>query len=193
MSIADKIAKRTFPTLEVPICLDAALSAEYDSAVASVDRLSKAQRLAAEAGSSRARNPELASARKTADEVKARMRESTLVVRVVGVPFAEYNKIQRAHPGRKGHAEAFNPYTFFGDFLYKTATWREPDGEWEPISATAREQWDKLVDNLTDGEYEQLANAVHALNKRPQTAAFLVDSASTRTSDETSESPETSE
>jgi hypothetical protein len=172
MSYADKISKRTFPTRDVVLCLDAALSAERDAAIAEVTRLSQVQEKAREAGSSRMRNPELAAAQKKVAELEERMRDSLVTIRVTGVKYAEYNSIQFAHKPRKGHNEAYNPISFFPDLVYKSSY--EIDGETvTKLTDTPRSAWDALVEELTDAEFTELANAVIAVNGIKAGTGFL--------------------
>jgi hypothetical protein len=187
MSLSEKISKRTFPTTEVKFCLDAALSAERDQALRDLAdaRATDSGRLASNVAGA---------AQKRVAELEKAMQDSIVTVRVVGLPFAEYNKIMRAHPPRKGKPEGLNPETFFPDVVYKSG-WLVEDGK-DPIKLadTPRSEWDALVAVLTDAEFDDLAKAVNVVNRTLQEVGFLGrGSGKTEDSSGTSESPAPSE
>lgn len=185
MSLSDKIAKRTFPTQDVVLCLDGELSQEREKALQAVADARKNNRLAG--GGVKAVLDRVA-------DIESRMKDSIVTVRVVGLPFAQYNKIQHAHPPRKGHMEAFNPLTFFTDVVYKSSLLVVPDTDPVPLTATPRKEWDEFVDALTDAEFGQLARAVAEVNNTGREYGFLGrPSEATLDSSATSESPEISE
>lgn len=163
---------RTFPHRDVTICLDGAASADREMLLA------KQRRTPAEA--------------KQLKEIEARMKDSLLTIRVVGVSRAEYAKIQRAHPGTSP-MQAFNPDTFFYDFIYKTGF--EVDGdEVTPLSSWNRSEWDAITADLTEGEWNDLAQAVHDMNvKRVETGFLSRGSVTTEPSTPTSEQPDPGE
>lgn len=178
MSLSSYRAKRTFPSRTVTICLDAALSAEKD-------RLLR-QRFAA----GDKVPPALAKAFKDLD---ARMTESLLTIKVVGVPFAEYHKIQMAHPARKDVREPYNPLTFYPDVVYKTGLLVEGETE-TPLRDSPRGEWDELVAGFTSAEMIALTEAVDDVNGNRVNPDFLLTgSATIPGSSETSGSPATSE
>ncbi len=172
MSLADKLSKRTFPTQDVTICLDAALGAERDALMTQ-------------------RGPAAAKRLKALEE---KMRDSLVTIRVTGVPYGEYLKVQRQHPGRKGiDFTGFNTETFWGDFIYKTASIVDGD-DVQKLTDVPRKQWDELVDGLTAADLDALAIAVDATNsKRVETGFLSIGSASTEPSSPTSEPLETGE
>lgn len=152
--MSKKNRTRTYPYKDVTICLDAALVSERDALMVKVGKGRK--------------SPEVA---KQIHDLEARMRESLLTVRVTGVPRAEYSKIQRAHPGKTA-TQAFNPDTFFTDFVYKTGF--EVDGdEVTRLSEWDRSEWDEIADGLTDVEFTELATAVHETNVQRVETGFL--------------------
>lgn len=154
--MSKKNRKRTYPHKDVTICLDAGLAAERDALMASIG----ARRSPAEV--------------KAVKELEDRMRDSLLTIRVVGVPRLEYAKIQRAHPG-KSQGQAFDPETFFMDFIYKTGF--EVDGdEVSKLSDWERSEWDEVAGGLTEGEFTELATAVHICNIERVNTAFLSSS-----------------
>lgn len=178
MSLSSYRAKRTFPSRTVTICLDAALSAEKD-------RLMR-QRFAA----GDKIPPALAKAFKDLD---ARMADSLLTIKVVGVPFAEYHKIQMAHPARKNVNEMYNPLTFYPEAVYKTGFLVEGDEE-TPLRDSPRREWDELVSALTSAEMIALTEAVDDVNGNRVNPDFMrAGSAPIPSSFETSGSPATSE
>jgi hypothetical protein len=186
MSLADKISKRTFPTKDVVLCLDAALGAERDAALAELAE-------ARSRDSGRLASNTTAPLVQKVNEIEDRLRDSLITIRVVGLPFAEYNKIMRAHPPRKGKQEAYNVETFFPDVVYKSGSLVEGD-EVTKLTDSDRKEWDALVDLLTDKEFDVLVDAVLATNRTLQEVGFLGrGSATTTDSSETSASPETSE
>lgn len=183
MSLAEKKNKRTYPTKDVTICLDAALSAERD-------RLMARQ---AQPSDDRVRSGKASIAKEIA-ALEDRMRDSLLTIRVTGTDYATYNSVQFAHKPRKGRMEAFNPTTFFTDIVYKTSY--EVDGdELVALRDQPRGDWDEIANGLTDAEFTELANAVIATNGVRAATGFLDRNASGTTPDssETSGSPETSE
>lgn len=167
---------RTYPHRDVTICLDGERGGERD------DLLGKKR----EGG------------RLTPDEAKrlkqleAEMRDSLLTVRIPGVPRSEYLKIQRAHPA-KNPIQAFDPDTFFYDFAYKKGF--EVDGEEvTPLSEWKRAEWDDITEGLTEGEWNDLAQAVHDMNvKRLDTGFLSRGSGATEPSSPSSEQPEPGE
>lgn len=170
MSLSSKRGKRSFPYTDITLCLDAALAAERDSLMREI-----------------AKSKVAPSVKKRLNEIENQMRDSLLTVRVTGVPYPEYMKIQRAHPKRNGIPEVFNPETFYSDFVYKTGY--EVDGEnLTKLSDQPRKDWDEIVGELTTGEMTVLANAVESNNGRPVETGFLSQgSASTEPSPQTSE------
>lgn len=186
MSLADKISKRTFPTKDVVLCLDAALAAERDALVADLAQARKS-------GEGRLASSPVEKLTKQINELEERMRDSLVTIRVAGLPFAEYNKIMRAHPPRKGKQEAYNVETFFPDVVYKSGSLVEGD-EVTKLSESPRTEWDALVEVLTDKEFDTLVEGVIATNRTMQEVGFLArGSATTAASSEISESPEPSE
>jgi len=165
-----KNRKRTYPHKDITICLDAELGAKRDALMTQRGPQAKKQLIALE----------------------QKMQESLLTIRVMGVPRAEYVKIQRAHPGTTP-VQAFNPDTFFLDFIYKTGF--EVDGdEVTKLSTWDRSEWDEIADGLTDGEWSDLATAVHEMNAtRVETGFLSRSSVQTGHSSQTSEQPETGE
>ena len=169
-----KTRKRTYGHRDITICLDAELGSERDALIAN-----------------KRKSPDEA---KRLKQIEEEMRESLLTIRVVGVPRAQYAKIQGAHPGKPGTMQAFNPDTFFSDFIYKTGFEVEDDGNLSKLSEWNRSEWDEIADGLTDGEYTDLASAVFDLNKtRPDTGFLSRGSASTEPSSPISEQPEPGE
>lgn len=150
MSFSEKLGKRTFPTRDVTICLDAALGAERDALMS-------------------VRGPQ---AKKQLAELEERMRDSLVTIRVTGVPVGLYVKLQGMHPRRDGRAEVFNPETFYPDFVYRTASIVEGD-ELEKLSELPRAQWDEFAENLTTAELNALAQAVHDTNTEKVETGFL--------------------
>jgi len=163
---------RTFPHRDVTICLDGAASADREML------LSKQRRTPAEA--------------KQLKDIEERMKDSLLTIRVVGVSRAEYAKIQRAHPGATP-MQAFNPDTFFYDFIYKTG-FEVAGDEVSKLSEWDRADWDAITEDLTEGEWNDLAQAVHDMNvERVETGFLSRGSATTEPSSQTSEQPEPGE
>lgn len=161
---------RTYPYEDVTICLNAELAAERDALMSQ-------------------RGPQ---AKKALAELESRMRDSLLTIRVTGAPRAEYMKIQRAHPATTA-TQTFNPDTFFLDFIYKTGF--EVDGETVTrLSEWPRAEWDEIADGLTEGEWSDLAVAVHRTNAtRVETGFLSRGSVSTEPSAPNSERPATGE
>jgi len=187
MSLSDRIKKlesRVFPEAQFSFCLNPGLSSERERLL---------QELARERSSNR-RSTNASQVLKKIGEIEARIREAIVTIRVVGLPFEEYNAIQAKHPPRKNKAEAYNPVTFFGDVTYRTGVYVE-DGE-EPVSvqsAVSRAEWDKLVKQMTNAEYTDMANAVIRANNENDVPGFLLPvSGTTRDSDVISASPEES-
>jgi hypothetical protein len=173
--MSKKNRTRTYPHKDVTICLDGAAAAERDALMVKV-------------GKGR-RSPEVA---KQIRDLEDRLRESLLTIRVTGVPRAEYDKIQRAHPGKTA-VQAFNPDTFFTDFVYKTGF--EVDGdEITRLSEWDRHEWDEIADGLTDAEFTAVATAVHEMNvQRVETGFLSRGSVQTEPSSQNSEQPESGE
>lgn len=185
MSLSEKLAKRTFPTKDVQLCLDAALSAERDALMA---ELSAARKKSDARLSSTSKG-----LTKQVAELEDQMRAATITIRITGMPFAEYNKIMRAHPPRSGRQEVFDPETFYPDVAYKAGSLVEGD-QVTKLSESPRAEWDELMGVLTDGEFDALALAVNSVNRTLSGVGFLGRSSEqTDDSDETSGSPETSE
>lgn len=162
LSLSEKLSKRTLPTQDVTLCLDGALTAERDALLSRIAELEKKRQKDAEAGSDRARNPELAKALKAVADIEERMRESQVTLRISGLPFVEYNTIMRAHPPKKGAQSPFNAETFFLAAAKVSAQYVGDDGELEAISD---DDWSVLEQSLTDGEHDLLANAVLFVNR----------------------------
>lgn len=186
MSLADKISKRTFPTKDVVLCLDAALAAERDALVVELAQARKSSE-------GRLASSPVTALTKKINALEEQMRDSLVTIRVTGMPFAEYNKVMRAHPPRKGKQEAYNVETFFPDIVYKSGALVEGD-QVTKLADSPRSEWDALVDVLTDKEFDVLVESVIATNRTLQEVGFLArGSATTDASSGTSDSPETSE
>lgn len=185
MTFSEKLAKRTFPTRDVKLCLDAGLVAERDAVMAQIRQTQGPDaRVRSGAGV----------LQKRAAELEEQMRESLITIRVTGLPYALYNKIMRNHPPRKGKAEAFNPESFYSDLVYKSSSLVEGE-TLQPLTEVPRAEWDQLIESLTDGEFDILAGAALEVNRERgrQIGFFETDSGTTPTSSETSESPDPSE
>jgi hypothetical protein len=183
MSLSDKLQHRTFPTKDVTLCLDAALSAERDAAMAELAKQQQDSRLASGKGA----------IQKRITEIESRMRDSLVTLRITGLPFAEYNKAVHANPPRKGRQETFNPTTFFLYVARKSTQYIDEAGEAHDITG---EEWDRIESGLTDGEHDNLATAVIEVNRTQglQGVGFLGRASEKITgSPETSGSPELSE
>ena len=172
--MSKKNRTRTYPHQDVTICLDAGLAAERDALLQKV----KGRKSPADV--------------KAVKDLEDRMRDSLLTIRVVGVPRVEYAKVQRAHPG-KTPLQAFDPDTFFMDFIYKTGF--EVDGdEVSKLSEWNRSEWDEITEGLTDGEWSDLCQAVHDTNVERVSTGFLsVSSGQTEPSTPNSGQPDPGE
>jgi hypothetical protein len=186
MSLSDKLQHRTFPTKDVTLCLDAALSAERDAAMAELVK-------AKDADSGRLAGNGTGAIQKRITEIESRMRDSLVTLRITGLPFADYNKAVHANPPRKGRQETFNPTTFFLYVARKSTQYIDEAGAAHDITG---EEWDRIESGLTDGEHDNLATAVIEVNRTQglQGVGFLGRASEKITGSlETSGSPELSE
>jgi len=135
-------------------------------------------------------------------ELEERMAQSEISFRLKGLPRPAWNVLVAEHPARpddNGDAEAgFNRATFFDALL----TFKLPGGSpgtildvrdhaGELIDFDPEADWSDLADEMTDQQYQDIANLAHLLNRGRVSIPFSrAASRMTQTSDETSQQPD---
>lgn len=186
MSLDDKLKNASLPYRDVRLCINGELASERERLEAEIlaKRARRGDRLSGDGA--------VAALRKQLDDVEARIREETITIRLTSVGFRKYNEYRHANPPAKGQQGVFNPATFFLYVARRSGEYVEGD----TVSPINPAQWDQIEAGLTDAEHEKLAAAVVAVNRDDSLRGidFLESgSGETRTSSETSDSPETLE
>lgn len=131
------------------ICLDRPLAKEYERAK-SAATANAAERMAANP----AKDPEVVRLGKIVDE-------ATVALRIYALPWREYNDLVHQHPARDGVDEQFNSETFF-PVAAKAGAVEVTDKSEVPVH---EEDFDLLVEGMSDGEFDRLAGAVIVANR----------------------------
>lgn len=164
LSIDEILAAADFPTQDVPLCLKASLRREYEDAVEAFDRLSEEIDATKDpAGKVQATQGKLRERREAGERVKAlelAMTEYTVVFRLAGRSFSDYNALVVKHPPREGNvvdrAMGFDSSTFHVANVRASIVTPE----------LSDAQWERLVATITDAQFDQLAGAAFTLNRR---------------------------
>lgn len=150
------------PEDHVPLCLRGDLQAEWEKLEselqaedrAEVDTLAK---------------PVTKRAKELADQVRAlqaEMEKSTVVLTLRAMDRAPWKELRAAHPPRPDAAMdwrlGFNEETFYDALIAKSVV--------DPVFD--EERLVKLLDSLTSGQFDKLANAAWALNRSDVSAPF---------------------
>jgi hypothetical protein len=149
------------PERTVPLCLRGDLQAEVED----LERqLRQAELAVADKLSDGAEAHTLA---ERIEAIREEMKDSTVVFRLRALPRKAYSDLVSAHPAdgddEVDQAFGFGASTFFPALIQASAV--EP--ELEP------EQWDSLLDDtLTSRQFDELVDAVLALNRRPVDVPF---------------------
>lgn len=149
MSLKTKL-KQAKPDFEdFTICLDRPLAKEYEKA-----REAAAANAADRMAANPAKDPEVLRLGKLVDE-------ASVTLRIYALPWREYNELVNKHPAREGVDEQFNSMTFYPAAAKATAV--EVTGKSE--ITVHEEDFDQLVEQMSDGEFDRLAGAVHIANR----------------------------
>lgn len=163
--VADLIRSARLPERTVPLCLRGDLAAEHEELCA---RLAEEQQknLGSLAG-----NPGARALAEDITALEALMAEATIGFRLRALPRREWAELVAKHPPRRDDGGrvldadrvGVNADDFMTAILHRCVV--------EPI--LTEEDWDALVnEGLTDAQYEQLTDAVWALNRRDVDVPF---------------------
>lgn len=175
-----------FATLQVPICLKGSLRAQFEDAdLAAAEAQAvfddAVERNLPTAGPAVDRDAAL----EKVTALEERMKAASVTFTITGISTSEYNGIAIKHPPREDYpgdiGRGYNPTTFFPEIV-RTCTIA-------PVMTNA--QWDKVMNRLTDRQFDLLAGAVIKLNREDtgQIPFSYAASVATRSSGETSKSP----
>lgn len=154
------------PERTVELCTDLSLQAEHDRAVEAMEaagrEVGRDPRLTGET------DPRLEHAQRV-QEIEHRMAEHTLLFTLRALPRAEWTSATAKHPPRKDDAAdasfRVNVTTFFDDVMGASIIDVTEKSTGERVEFDAEAEWDALADEMTNGQWEQFAAAVHALNR----------------------------
>jgi hypothetical protein len=153
-----------FAFRDVPICLKRSARSRWDALQAELLEMTNliegtrdaSGKVQATAGRIAAR-AELAT---RVRDIEEEIRDNTVVFRIVGMPFPEYNAILIDHPPRDGNmvdrAVGYNVATFHPALVRVCI--EDPK--------LTDEQWERLVARLSDGDFDRLATAANEVNRR---------------------------
>ncbi|TDE02832.1 hypothetical protein [Jiangella asiatica] len=182
------------PTATVPLCLDMSMRAEWE-------RLD--EQLRKERGKTTGdRMVGNATASRLAEEIRQLeelMEQQTVHFLLSALPRNRYKKIVAQHPPRKDDAEdaavGVNRETFFDALMLATLDddGKEPgtivqvtDHAGEVVEFDPAQDWESLADEMTDQQFESIANMAFLLNRGKVSVPFSrAASRTTQTSDET--------
>lgn len=157
MSMKAQLKKRKPNQVDLPFCMDRPIAEELRQAELAVAMAAK-HGDSAYAGKAKP----LVEAEAHLKDVKKRLADATVTVRLSSVPWERYTEIMLEHPPRDGKTEEFNSETFFKALARETAVEVTGNGSTVPIHD---EDWDEFVAGLTDGEHDYLAETLVALNR----------------------------
>ena len=145
------------PERSVPICLHADLRARMEDLERDLQTAEKARE---DAGSSLASGGESHRIANEIEQLREHMIEHTLTFRLRALPRRRWTSLQVDFPPRDGNTHdtvAGVNIDAFGDALVRACVF-EPEMD--------DEDWANLDDALSDGQWQQLANAAWAINAR---------------------------
>lgn len=151
MSLKSKLKARKPEQMDLVFCLDRPLLKELESA-----RVEHAREVEGRLAVPKS---------KRVKELEAAVADASVTLRILSLPWEEYNGLMLEHPARDGHDEQFDSSTFYLAAAKATA---------EEVTALStvpipEEDWDEFASGLTDGEYDRLAGAVVAVNRNTAT------------------------
>jgi hypothetical protein len=155
------------PERSVPVCLQADLVAEFETAERD---LAEAQRNTRDSLAAGTKVRELS---ERIEALRARMLEHTIDFRLRAMPRPQWRKLLAEHPPRKNTADGsvvdddillgINSETFFDALLHASVVEPELDDE----------DWSLLLDEkLTDAQWGTLTNAAWSLNRKDVDVPF---------------------
>ena len=160
-SLTDRINAAQRPTADVKLSLDGALSSARDAAMLALTDALSAQKRLPEGADARKVNKAVRDAQKALDEITVQLSDSLITLRFTGVPYKQWSEFVRANPPRKGQKEIANPETIYEYAARRTGQLVENDGTLVELTS---EDWDALVNALTDGEFGRIVGAVAEVN-----------------------------
>lgn len=165
--LLSRLESRKMPSEDVLICLDFDLLNARDEAMKAVASAQSVARIARPADDERmvaAKEPDnVTAAKKRVAELEAQIRDASMTLRIRGVDRLTYNGWMLACPPRKGRDQgAFNPTTFYLHAAKNSAVYVDLDGAEHEISD---DEWAVIDKQLTDGEYDRIAQAVVNVNR----------------------------
>lgn len=163
-SLDDILDDADFAYRDVPVCLKRSARSRWEEAQAKLlEMVELIEATRGADGKIMATAGRLAAKEDLARQVRAleeEIAENTVTFHVVGMPFPEYNAIMVDHPPREGNlvdrALGYNVATFHPAVV--RASIRDPQ--------MSDAQWAKLIVNLSDGDFDRLANAANDVNRR---------------------------
>jgi hypothetical protein len=159
-STRDRLKAAKLPERTVDLCLRGDLQAEFEDLERQL-----AQQVAADQAAGPRLNSSPAARRiaKQIEDLRERMREETIILRMRALTRRAWGELQKQHPPRKDEADdeqlGFNPDTFIPAAI-KACTYEPSDLD--------DETWDELLDErITEQQFVALQNTMMALNVRP--------------------------
>ncbi|WP_353707604.1 hypothetical protein ABRQ22_17235 [Cellulosimicrobium sp. ES-005] len=157
------------PEKTVPLCLDAALQADWEQAE---EDLRRAQQ---EPGDDRlVGNAKASSLARRVRELESKMLADTVHFRLRALSRSEWAKFVAKHPPREGDdldkAQGINREAFFEDVIPESiiaVTRADTPEDFDP-----GDDWGPLADEMTDRQYSDFAQAVFLLNRGEVSVPF---------------------
>lgn len=157
------------PEKTVPLCLDAALQADWERAEDDLRRIQQQpapDRLVGTGG--------VSAAAAKVRSLEEQMLAETVHFRMRALPRSEWAKFVAKHPPREGdetdRAQGINREAFFEDVIPASivaVTRGDDPEEFDPEA-----DWTALADEMTDRQYSDFANAVFVLNRGEVSVPF---------------------
>lgn len=204
MALKDKLAGAKFNFKDLTFCLDGTLNARRDSLMQElVTETAKAEQNKDGKGDGRLGFSKVSEVKKRLEALEERMRDKSIVLRFTAVNNGLWQKWIIQNPPRKGNATdqalGYNFETFFNLAARETGLYVEDAGteenEFEDAITEdiAADEWAKIFEAFTAGDWDRIQLALITLNQRE--GARGVDflgrgSTATPDSEPTSDSPE---
>ena len=160
-NLSSRLTRRKTAVKDVPICLNLELIDKRDEAMRELDAASRTERTD-EARMVATSNDRVEAARARVEALDAEIRAESIIIRVKGVGRDEYNQWVVDCPPRPGKPETFNAAKFYMHAARNSGVYVDEQGAEHDISD---EDWETIDRDLTDGEYDRLAQAVVHVNR----------------------------
>lgn len=160
----------------VQFCTDLALRGQWEDANEVLERVRTGEgedlRLVGDVATD---NERVQAAAAVVQGLEAQMRASILRFRIRGLPRREWQELGEANPPNdedpQDRAMGVHVATFF-DAVAKVSIYSVNDAEGEPVDFDAKNEWDQLADDMTNGQWQEFADEFLRLNRQVTDAPF---------------------